>query len=333
MFETSKLEYPTTQSDGLKTRDFTIKAGETGHSLTIVQLTDLHIGICNEEDLANDTLAKTYEVRGWSKRAEVTQNALRGLAYADSVKADQIMITGDALDYLSQGGLEWLKKNIWERYPNGKVLVSAGNHELIQRCGWDPVKQEDGSYLDETVSVEDRTNLLESNWGNDLYYNSRVLRDKVMVIQMDNGLNDRPDVAGSHFGQLFHPEQVEKLKSDLELAKEKRYVVLLFFHEAIGTGDPTDKVVNATYIPDSSVHNTQNLYENVAAGTKNDSEASEAIWNLIYENSDNIAAIFAGHVHGDFYSEVSGRTRKIPQLFLTGSIYESGHALKITVEY
>ena len=109
----------------------------------------------------------------------------------------------------------------------------------------------------------------------------------------------------------------------------------LFFHTPIGTGNPDDKVVNATYIPgaNSGVHTTQNLYENVAAGTNHDSEASAAIWNLIYENSDNIAAIFAGHVHGDFYSEILGKTRKIPQILLTGMAYENGHALKITVEY
>ena len=109
--------------------------------------------------------------------------------------------------------------------------------------------------------------------------------------------------------------------------------MLLFFHEPIGTGSSDDRVVNATYTPDSSVNPTQNLYENVAAGTNHDSEASAAIWNLIRENSDNIAAVFAGHVHGDFYSEILGKTRNIPQILLTGMAYEKGHALKITVEY
>ena len=177
--------------------------------------------------------------------------------------------------------------------------------------------------------------MLKDNWEHDPIYTSRVLRDKVMVIQMDNGLNDRDEVAQPHSGNLFRPEQVELLKKDLELAKKNRYVVLLFFHEPIGTGNPADKVVNATYIPgaDSGVHTTQNLYENVAAGTNHDSEASAAIWNLIRENSDNIAAVFAGHVHGDFYSEILGKTRNIPQILLTGMAYEKGHALKITVEY
>lgn len=156
-----------------------------------------------------------------------------------------------------------------------------------------------------------------------------------MVIQMDNGLNDRDEVAQPHSDNLFHEEQVELLKRDLELAKQNRYLVLLFFHEPIGTKNEADRNLAATYIPgiNSGVDETQNLYEYVAAGTKYDSAASSAIWNLIHDNSDVIAAIFAGHVHGDYYSEIPGKTRSIPQLLLSGLPYESGHALKITVEY
>ena len=332
MLETSELTTPTALANGLKTRDFTIRAGETGHNVTVVQLTDLHIGYCNEEDLNNPTLASTAQNRGesatpptWPNRNSVLRNLGYALDYADGLDANQIVITGDALDYLSMGGLNLLKEKIWSRYP-GKVLIATGNHEMVQKmCG----------KVDETVSETDRFKMLKDNWEHDPIYTSRVLRDKVMVIQMDNGLNDRDEVAQPHSGNLFHAEQVELLKKDLELAKKNRYVVLLFFHTPIGTGNPADKVVNATYIPgaDSGVHTTQNLYENVAAGTNHDSEASAAIWNLICENSDNIAAVFAGHVHGDFYSEILGKNRNIPQILLTGMAYEKGHALKITVEY
>lgn len=59
IIETAEPGVPTAIASGLKTRDFRIKAGETGHSVTVVQLTDLHIGYCNEEDLKNPTLAST----------------------------------------------------------------------------------------------------------------------------------------------------------------------------------------------------------------------------------------------------------------------------------
>ena len=320
---TSKPGAPTETESGVKTRDFTVKAGNTGHSVTMIQLTDLHIGYCNDEDLKNPTLASTDEHRRWPGLSRVLSNLDETLSYADSQNPDQLVVTGDALDYLSMGGLNLLRELVWNRYP-GKVLVTPGNHELVQKMQGE---------VAESLTPEERYTMLRENWAHDPIYTSRILRDKVMVIQMDNGLNDRDEVAQPHSGNLFHPEQVEQLKQDLELAKKNRYVVLLFFHTPIGTGNPADKVVNATYTPDSSVHPTQNLYENVAAGTNHDSEASAAIWNLICENSDNIAAVFAGHVHGDFYSEILGKNRNIPQILLTGMAYERGHALKITVEY
>ena len=321
---TTRPGTPTETASGVKTREFTVKAGNTGHSISVIQLTDLHIGYCNDEDLNNPTLASTDEYRRWPGLSRVLSNLDQTLNYADSQNPDQIVITGDALDYLSMGGLKLLWELVWNRYP-GKVLITPGNHEQVQKMQ---------GTVPESLTPEERYQLLRDNWGHDLLYTSRVLRDKVMVIQMDNGLNDRDEVAQPHSGNLFHPEQVELLKRDLELAKKNRYVVLLFFHEAIGTGDPADRAVQATYVPaNSGVGSEWNLYENVAAGTNHDSAASTAVWQLICENSDNIAAVFAGHVHADYYSEIKGKTRNIPQLLLTGLAYESGHALEITVEY
>lgn len=335
MIETAKPTAPTALTNGLKTRDFTVKAGKTGGRVTLVQLTDLHIGYCNAEDLLNPTLKSTSEYRGtdatveksWPNLQYVLRNLEYGLNYADAVGAEQIVITGDAVDYLSKGALNYVTEKIWNRYPSGdKVLISPGNHELVQQMA---------GKVGETVSAEDRYRMLKENWQHDPIYTSRILQNKVMVIQMDNGLNDRPEIAQPHSGNLFRPEQVELLTRDLELARQNDYVVLLFFHEAVGTGNYEDRELHATYIPgaNSGVHPTQNLLENVAAGTDHDSAASRAIWNLIRDNSDNIAAVFAGHVHGDFYSEILGKTRNIPQILLSGNAFEYGHALKIVVEY
>lgn len=338
MIETTKPSQPYDSGyNGLKTRDFNIKVGETGHHVTLIQLTDLHIGLCNEADKDNVTLMGkdgekngTYYKRTWPNQNDVKRNLTSALKYFDNLKADQLVITGDALDYLSYGGLAFLREKIWDPY-KGKVLIAPGNHELVQKMGGD---------VAESLTVAKRTKMLQDGWDHDLYYTSRVLQDKVMIIQMDNGLDDRDEVAKPHFGKLFHEEQVAKLTADLELARKNRYVVLLFMHSPIGTGNPDDKEVKLTYDPNpestkDGVNKTQNLYENVAAGTPNngDSAASAAIWNLIYENSDIVAAVFAGHVHGDFYSEIIGKTRKIPQILLRGMCYEQGHALKITVEY
>lgn len=306
---------PTALANGLKTRDFTIKAGKTGHSVIVVQLTDLHIGICNEKDLGNKTLAQTYAVRGWSKRPAVIQNALRGLAYADSVKADQIMITGDALDYLSQGGLDWLKTNVWNRYPNGKALISTGNHEFVQKM--------QGTVEEQDESV--RQKLLDQ-WGNEIYYESRVLRNKVMVIQMDNG-------TGS-----FRNEQVSLLRADLALAREKGYTVLLFFHEPISTGNPKDRDVNASYVGEGAGTSFNFYTGSTVANPFTDPDSTNgAIYRMIVNSADVVGGVFCGHLHADYYTEIQAKTpdgqaKVIPQYDLTGTPYDKGHALKITVQ-
>ncbi len=324
----------------LLTRDFNIKIGNSGNKVTIVQLTDLHIRLIddnNSYDKNNKTLQNTKTHRNWPDQYNAQRNLNSALDYYESLNADQLIITGDALDCLSMGGLNYLKEKIWNRFGKYNVLIAPGNHELIQNIQDAKVKVDNP----ETETAEARYKLLKDNWGGtDPIYESRVLQNKVMVITMDNGLNDRDEIAKPHFGKLFHDEQVAMLTDDLKLARQNGYAVLLFMHSPIGTGNPADTSVQITYDPDtptygSGVGKTQNLYENVAAGTPNngDSAASAAIWNLIYENSDIVAAVFAGHVHGDFYSEIIGKTRKIPQILLRGMCYEQGHALKITVEY
>ena len=71
---TSKPGTPTEIESGVKTRDFTVKAGNTGHNVTVIQLTDLHIGYCNDEDLKNPTLASTDEHRLWPGLSRVLSN-------------------------------------------------------------------------------------------------------------------------------------------------------------------------------------------------------------------------------------------------------------------
>ena len=325
----------------LLARDFNIKIGNSGNTVTIVQLTDLHIRIFDDQDpkaydATNKTLQNTKTHRNWPNQTTVELNLKAALNYYESLNADQLIITGDALDCLSMGGLNYLKEKIWNRFGKYNVLIAPGNHELIQNIQDTKVKVDNP----ETETAEARYKLLKDNWGGtDPIYESRVLQNKVMVITMDNGLNDRDEIAKPHFGKLFHDEQVAMLTDDLKLARQNGYAVLLFMHSPIGTGNPADTSVQITYDPvlpkDPGISKTQNLYENVAAGTPNngDSAASAAIWNLIYENSDIVAAVFAGHVHGDFYSEILGKTRKIPQILLRGMCYEQGHALKITVEY
>ena len=172
------------------------------------------------------------------------------------------------------------------------------------------------------VKVQVLSGILQENWAHDIYYYSKVLDERVMLIQMDDG-------AASKFWDV----QIEPLKKDLELAREKGYTVLLFFHIPLCTGNPEDTEVYAIRGNDGNVYDFYNNYIG-KAGTDG---ASKQVYDIITSNGDIIKGIFTGHKHGDYYTEIlaktaSGEDTVIPQYVLTGTPYDKGHALRITVK-
>lgn len=310
-----------TDANEVVVRELTIKAKKSGTPLEIVQLTDIHFNYCNEEDLKDPVLKSTYENRKWlridpanNKNGSLT-NAIRCLDYAAG--ADQLVVTGDIYDYLSQGVIELAKEHIFNRFPN--VMACAGNHEAL--------RQMQGT-VEDTTSWEHRMELLKNSWPHDVDYYSKVLDERVMLIQMNNASD-----SNIKFG-CFWDHQVEKLQKDLELAREKDYTVLLFYHIPLATGNPKDYSINALMVGDP-VNSTINLY---TGGVGNHSSgASKEVYDLITNNADIIAGAFCGHKHGDFYAEIKaknadGSDAVIPQYVLNGVAYGKGHVLKITIE-
>ena len=310
-----------TDANGVVVRELTIKAKKSGTPLEIVQLTDIHFNYCNEEDLKDAVLKSTYENRKWlridpakNKNGSLT-NALRCLEYAEG--ADQLVVTGDIYDYLSQGVIELAKEHIFDRFPN--VIACAGNHEAI--------RQMQGT-VEDTTSWEYRMELLKNSWPHDVDYYSKVLDERVMLIQMNNASDST-----LKYG-CFWDHQLEKLQKDLELAREKDYTVLLFYHIPLATGDPAYFETTALLVGDTN-NTTVNFY---TGGIGNHSQGtSKAVYNLIANNADIIAGAFCGHKHCDFYTEIKaknadGSAAVIPQYVLNGVAYGKGHVLKITVE-
>ena len=295
--------------DGLMVREFVIDTGKGGDPIEIIQLTDIHINYCNEEDLKDPVLKSTYENRTWLKNFAVKKNLQRCLAYAEG--ADQLVITGDIYDYLSEGAIEMAQEYIFG--PNPDVLACLGNHE--------PLKKMQGT-VEETTAHEERMQILEQTWCHDVYYQSRVLGEKVMLIVMDNA-------SGGGIG-AFHDSQVPLLEADLALARENGYAVLLFFHIPISTGNPNDREVYTSYRGDAQ---KRDFYDQCI---RNSSEgASGEIYRMIVNNSDIIKGVFNGHHHSDFYTEIWGAGENagvIPQYTICGVPYGNGHIMKITVK-
>ncbi len=299
---------------GVSVREVVIETGsENTETVEIFQVTDIHFNYCNDEDFeeANPSILATYNGRKWLANGSSVPNAVRALEYAS--QGDAIVIRGDVLDYMSRGAIELTHKYIWDPYPN--ALIAFGNHEMTRRCQDNPVTPD-------PTSLESRYDFLQENWEHDVYYTSKVVKDKVMLIQLDNGSNK------------FWDSQIEPLANDLALAREKGYTVLLFYHIPLCTKNPKEAPLypirrNDTYEWDFSVNEIGNPSTTDAATLE--------VYDIITNNADVIKATFCGHFHSDYTTEIIAKTADgtdtvIPQYILTGNPYDGGHALKITVK-
>ena len=302
-----------TTSGGVNVREITIDSGKGGDDVHIVHLTDIHINYCTAEDLKDPVLKSTYENRVWLKNFAVKANLERCLNFAKD--ADQIVITGDIYDYLSQGAINMTKQYIFDPYPT--VMACLGNHESVRKCQ---------GTVAENTSFEQRMAILEQNWVNDIYYASRVIGDKVMVITMDNGSRGG---TGS-----FWDCQVEPFRKDLATARENGYVVLVFYHIPISTGNAKYYNTRAIQIGDKN-SSVQNFFSKGIGSTS--IGADKEIYDLIINNGDIIKGTFSGHHHNDFYTEIKAKTPSgeqvmIPQYVVNGVPYGTGNAMSIIVK-
>lgn len=298
---------------GVSVREVVIKTGaQNVKPLEVFQVTDLHFNYCNAQDFeeANPSIMASYNGRQWLKNAASLPNAIRSLEYAS--QGDAIVVTGDVIDYMSWGAIELTQKYIWDPYPN--ALVTLGNHDFTRRC-------QDTPATPDPTSLQSRYDILQENWNHNVYYTSKVLDDRLMLIQLDNGSN------------CFWDNQIEPLTADLELAREKGYTVLLFYHIPLCTKNPAETNLypirrNDTYTWDFSTNEV---------GKPGSTGATATVYDIITNNADIIKATFCGHFHSDYYTEIiaknaDGTSAVIPQYILTGTPYDGGHALKITVK-
>jgi hypothetical protein len=218
--------------------------------------------------------------------------------------------------------MEIMDREVWGKYPN--VLVAVGGHELARRMQ---------GTVDELVPYEERLGEIKNYWRHDIYYTSKLIKDKVMVAVM---LNDKAS---------FNSYQREKLSEDIELARKNGYPLLLFFHEPIRTKNPDEKnftldrvitVGDPSSFPMNYCDGKYSEYPCLAGNEDSDGITKE-VWALITDNADVVAGVFAGHQHNDVYTEIigrlpDGREKKIPQFIFTGTPYENGTCAIITVK-
>ena len=281
-------------------------------AVEIVQTTDTHFNLVNalDEEEKNPSVMSTKIGRKWLANGAAVTPVARAMDYARY--SDVTIITGDVLDYLSHGCKELVIENLFR--VDTDLMACLGNHDTTR------VMQ--GEVADPT-SYQSRFDIVQDFWIHDATYESRVIKDKVMCVVVDNGT--------SKFSQV----QVDKLREDIEKARENDYIVLVFFHIPISTRNPEDtemQPIKGTADPE----NFYNLIGETSAGT------TGAFCDLIANNADVVKGVFTGHYHNDYYTEILGSyidengnkvDAVIPQYVLTSTVYENaGHVIRITVK-
>ncbi len=292
-----------------------IDIGLGGESVEINQITDIHFNYVAISDENDAEVMKTREFRKWNAEGASVKSAINAMNVAQY--ADQTVITGDVLDYISEGNAYLTKKHILERDP--EVMMTLGGHELT--------KQMQTGLPDETP-IEERYAFLEAFWPHDMFYYSRTVGEKVIAVALDNSLG--------HFWE----HQLDKLQADIERAKAEKKILLLFMHEPIGVRGKTEWV--SALLKSPGAREGQDYSSPSIVGATFKDKATDDLYNLIAGNADVIKGIFCGHNHSMLYVDIpatytdeSGKHEaKIPQLTSPGNPYldHAGTVVRIIVK-
>ena len=295
-------------------REACFDSGKGGEEIKILQVTDLHLHAINrrDEQEENPSVFGSLQHRMAFRNASTLPNLKRVLGLMEGF--EQVIVTGDAIDYLTWGSLELMEDYIWERIPN--VWVTVGGHELTRVMEGD---------VPDPTTLESRYEILRGYWRHDMYYSSKILGDKVLLVQMNNGQ-----------GRYFE-SQYDSLRRDIARARQERLLLLLFQHEPICTRNPAEKDVVPLRVNDGT--GCRDFCEGFLGGGESD-EATAKVYRLITESADVIRGVFCGHRHNDFYTEIKAFSFQngmrsesvIPQYVLTGNMYDNGHIMAITVK-
>ena len=302
-------------SNGTFIREAHIQSKKTNTPpVEIVMLNDTHYNYVNkrDEEEQNPSIMSTRQYRLWLRNGASVGVIGRCMDFARY--SDQTIVAGDVLDYLSWGCQQLTVENLFRKDVN--LLACLGGHDTTR------VMQ--GKVGDPT-SYASRRQLLDNFWPHDITYVSRVLKDKVLAIVMDNGAS------------RFWESQIAPFKADIQKARDNGLIVLIFVHEPLCTRNPKE----ADWPPIRRNDPYNYNYRDRFAGRPQSDANTLAVYDTLVSNADIVKAVFCGHMHSDYYTEIiatykdaEGKTVEtvIPQYVHTGSIYDgTGHVFRITV--
>ncbi len=301
---------------GVQVRYIEIEGVSKGEQVNIMQLTDMHFNSLNERDRQenNPVVMSSYENREYCRDGVTVPKTQAVLDYAKYY--DAVVATGDNIDYLTYGSLELLKENLFDKID--KLLVCLGNHEAT--------RQMTGTVADPTT-LESRLEILKKYWNHDLHYASLLIKNRVLLIQMDNSRGK------------YLSGQAEQLEADIKKAREQGLTVLIFQHIPLSTRNPKDSYIMPLVLS-GTIHGENFYSKQIGAVGSNLDSATKKVYNLITTNADVIRGVFCGHLHYDFLVEIPATYERdgiktetvIPQVVLNQAFNTNGHFLSITVK-
>lgn len=292
----SKDDYGFTILDnGVKVMNFTIDAvdGSNDETVTLSHVTDVHLNLLNARDFAN----ARPEVISFYRNRYHLMNGRTALATENSMDiaealADQVVLTGDTLDALNYGTLDLMKRLITAKYPN--ALHASGNHELWQDTG---VGQ-----ISDTMTMDEKRAVYQEYMPHDSAYSTKLIKNKVLLIQMDNG------VGWDEGSYSYCEEQYQALEKDLAMARENNYTVIIAQHLPLQFGVKTgDNRNNNQIIAADAANNFSGAKIDMAsndgyimtdpAGTMGTRTVATKTHRLITSYKDVVKGILVGHHH------------------------------------
>ena len=284
---------------------------------TIATVADLHFNVCNNNDRQDEELAYTEKCRYWPEKLKWFAPAVKALDACEF--CDAAIILGDTLDYMSEGSVDVVKREIIKKHPD--FLMVLGGHDITKQMQ---------TKLEDRLPLEERIEYVKAFWPNDVHYESRDLGDKIIAVLLDNSMSK------------YLPCQVDKLETDIKRAREEGKIVLIFQHEPIITNNPDEVNVKAV-IANSGARDWVDfgINQTIIGGSLRTDDATDAVYDLITKNADVVKGIFAGHWHSQFYGDTIASYEKdgeiinttIPQYVISGNVYfPSGIVNRITVK-
>ena len=285
------------------------KLGIVEEAIEIAQITDVHINYCLNDSMEDDEVLFTKQCRTWLANAESVQSIDKAMDVAQYF--DKTVITGDIIDYLSNGAIELTKKHIFMRDP--KVICTLGGHDVTKQMQ---------TGIKDKLSIEERFEIVKSFWCNDIFYTAQDIKNKIIIVGLNNAVGK------------YYSRQKVKLEKEIIKARNENKYIFIFQHEPISTGNPKDISVKPSLVASQSTDKNRDFFNGCMGNPNTNDMETKAVYNLITKNADVIKGIFCGHFHSGFYTEIRatdiyGKKIIIPQICAVGNPY-FGHKGVIT---